>query len=107
VIDQNGHRFCGKRLNSRYCEFQIALYRLVFLPIEPDSIAKKTYNVPMETLINVIPAQAEIYNSLIFMDSRLRESDKNRINRSFPRSPANSSLEEKWLYPLSANRPWH
>ena len=32
-----------------------------------------------------VPAPAEIYNRLIFMDSRLRVSDENRINQSFPK----------------------
>ncbi|MGD9662862.1 MAG: hypothetical protein AB7U63_16505, partial [Porticoccaceae bacterium] len=37
-----------------------------------------------EILINVIPAQAGIYHRLIFLDSRLRGSDGNRINQSVP-----------------------
>ena len=36
-----------------------------------------------ETLINVIPAHAGIYHRLIFLDSRLRGSDGNRVNQSF------------------------
>ena len=37
-------------------------------------------DTPKETLINIIPAQAGIYNRLIFLDSRLRGSDGSRIN---------------------------
>jgi hypothetical protein len=33
-----------------------------------------------ETLINVIPTQAGIYQRLIFLDSRLSGSDGSRIN---------------------------
>jgi hypothetical protein len=36
-----------------------------------------------EVLINVIPAQAGIHASLVFLDSRLRGSDENRINQNF------------------------
>jgi len=39
---------------------------------------------PEETLPNVIPAQAGIYDGWIFLDSRLRGSGGNRMSQSFP-----------------------
>jgi len=38
--------------------------------------------------MNVIPAPAGIYNPLIFLDSRRRGSDENRINQSFLNVPS-------------------
>ena len=43
---------------------------------------KQQYKVK-DTLINVVPAQAGIYNYLFFLDSRLRGNDKVVINQSF------------------------